>query len=645
MVALAFLLFCALPSVLGTEEEGEWSAYGRDAGGMRHSAVPQITVQNVEALAVAWTYRTGELETYRTPVMREKTAFEATPLMIAGKLYFTTPCDRVFALDAVTGKELWKFDPKIRQDRNYSEITSRGVAFWPDPLRPGEGRIFFGTIDGRLLALHSDTGLPCADFGDRGSIDLKKGVGAGDGGEYQVTSPPAIIGNRVVTGSSIADNWSAKTYSGVVRAFDTYSGKLSWSWDPVPREAGQTGYESWSGPIAHQTGAANVWAPLAVDAARDLIFAPTSSPSPDYYGGERLGQNLYSGSVVALQGSTGKIMWSFQTVHHDLWDFDIPMQPLLLEFPLAAKTIPAVAIGTKSGHIFILDRLTGRPLLPVEERTVPPSDIKGENASPTQPFPQTLPKFGLRAVTAADAWGLTAEQKEKARTRIQSLRNEGPFTPPSLAGSIHAPASVGGFHWGGLSFDPERGVLIGPVNRIATVIKLIPREEYDLKTKKGTRLGTEIGSMRQTPYVVERDYLFWRDHGLVPMTPPPWGTLAAVDLRHSTLKWEVPLGYMLDPQEHPEARAWGSVNFGGAITTASGLTFIAASFDGHLRAFETESGKLLWEAALPASAQATPMTYSAGPKRKQFVVICAGGHAKLGSALGDYVVAFALPDK
>ncbi|HEV8544227.1 MAG TPA: pyrroloquinoline quinone-dependent dehydrogenase, partial [Verrucomicrobiae bacterium] len=622
----------------------DWIAYGNDRGGLRHSRLGQITPENVQQLKIAWTYRTGELETYRMSVMKEKTAFEATPIMISGRLYLSTPSDRVIALEASTGRELWVYDPKVRQDRSYSEVTSRGVAFWPDPRQKQEGCIFVGTIDGRLIALHSATGRPCDDFGERGVVDLKKGAGADDSGQYQVTSPPAIIGELVVIGSSIADNRSALSESGVVRAFNTRSGQLVWSWDPVPRQSKESGYDTWSGAIAHNTGAANAWAPISADEAADLVFIPTSSPSPDYYGGERRGQNLHANSVVALRGSTGKLVWSFQTVHHDLWDFDVPMQPVLLELKSEGKAVPTVVVATKSGHIFVLDRQTGKPLLPIEERPVPTSDVDGESAWETQPFPTTLPTFGLRAVSVAEAWGLDSDQREKARARIQSLRNEGPFTPPGLRGSIHAPGSVGGFHWGGLTYDPDRGILIGPVNRIATVIKLIPRGEFDAQTKSGKRLEAEIGPMRQTPFVVQRDYLFWRQQGsLLPMTPPPWGTLAAIDLNHPGLKWEVPLGYMLDLNEHPQAKGWGSVNFGGATTTATGLAFIAASVDPHLRAFETETGKLLWEAALPAAAQATPMTYSAGPEKKQFLVICAGGHAKLGSQLGDYVIAFTLP--
>ena len=384
-----------------------------------------------------------------------------------------------------------------------------------------------------------------------------------------------------------------------------------------------------------------MWPPISADPARDLVSLPTTSPSPDYYGGERKGENLYANCVVALRASTGKLVWHFQTVHHDLWDYDVPMQPVLIELSQGLRNVPALVIGTKSGHIFVLHRETGEPLFPVEERGVPASNVPGEAAWPTQPYPATLPTFGLRRVTVDQAWGLTPADAEAARKRIAALRFDGPYTPVGLAATIEAPSNVGGFNWGGLSYDPARGIVVGAVNRLAAVVQLIPRAEAPARTGPNIRLEPEIGLMRQTPYVVERTYLVNFERGLVPMTAPPWGTLAAVNLLTGKLQFEVPLGTMLDPARFPEAEKWGSLSLGGPMTTASGLVFIAATRDNHLRAFDIETGALLWKAPLPAGAQATPMTYEVAGT--QYVVVAAGGHGKLGTTLGDYVIAFALP--
>jgi quinoprotein glucose dehydrogenase len=426
-----------------------------------------------------------------------------------------------------------------------------------------------------------------------------------------------------------------------VRAYDARSGALRWSWDPIPRQPGEPGAETWRGPIALQTGSANVWPPISADPERDLVFLPTTSPSPDYYGGERRGQNLFANCVVALRASTGKLVWHFQTVHHDLWDYDTPMQPALITLERDGTVVPAVAIGTKSGHIFVLHRETGTPLFPVEERSVPQTDVPGEETSPTQPFPANLPVFGLRRVTLDDAWGLTPADVDAARQRIAALRYEGPFTPVSLRGSIEAPSNTGGFNWGGLSYDPARGILVGAVNRFAAVVQLFPRAHAPAATGPNIRLESEVGPMLQTPYVMTRTYLLNFDRGGLPQTKPPWGTLAAVNLKTGALQFEVPLGFMLDPQQYPEAEQWGSISLGGPITTAGGLVFIGATRDNHLRAFDIETGTLLWQFVLPAGAQATPMTYEIAGT--QYVLIAAGGHGKLGTTLGDYVFAFALP--
>ncbi|GAB3947791.1 quinoprotein glucose dehydrogenase [Spirosoma harenae] len=618
----------------------EWPAYGNDAGGMRFSPLKQIDASNVKNLTVAWTFRTGELEHYKGTSAEEKAAFEATPVMVDGTLFFSTPTSRVFALDAATGQKKWEYNPDVYLRQDLSEITSRGVSVWPAPndkkASAGAGkRIFIATLDGRLIALNAQTGKLISSFGKEGSVDLRQGVG-----NISITSPPAVIGNMIVVGSSMGDNQRFNYERGVVRAYDAITGALRWSWDPIPRTKGDVGFDTWKGPAANQTGAANAWSIISADPERDLIFIPTTSPSPDYYGGERLGQNLCASSIVALRASTGKIVWHFQTVHHDIWDYDNAAQPLLFTFTQNGKAVPAVAVGTKMGHVFVLNRETGVPLLPVEERPVPKSDVPGEETFPTQPFPKTLPLLDLQKF---EPWGITPEDKAAAQRRIDGLRYDGPFTPPSMQGSIMAPGNVGGIHWGGMCYDPESGLLITNVNRMAAVVRLLSREKLATSLKDNQELlRAETGMQSGTPYVLKRSYMFARgESGIAMQTPPPWGTLVAINLKKGALAWEVPLGYMMDINKYPQAKQWGSLNFGGAIATAGGLVFVAASLDGHLRAFKTQDGSLQWEVPLPASGQATPMTYQMNGQ--QYVVIAAGGHGKLGTKLGDYVVAYRLP--
>ena len=620
--------------------KGQWANYGNDPGGMRYSPIDQINIDNVTQLNVAWTYQSGELETYEGTEVASKAAFEATPLMIDGILYFSTPTNRVIAVDAGSGREKWVYDPKVNLQREYSEITSRGVSKWIDynlqPADNGYMRILVATIDGRLIALDSKFGKPIASFGINGTVDLKKDVG-----RIQVTSPPAVIGDLIITGSTMGDNWRFDFPPGVVRAYDARSGKMMWSWDPIPRKSSDQGFDTWKGPKAQQTGAANAWAPLSVDIERDLVFVPTTCPSPDYYGGERLGDNLFANSIVALKASTGEVQWYFQTVHHDIWDYDNPAQPLLLDMEKDGESVPAVLLVTKMGHIFVFNRESGEHLFPIEEREVPSSDVPGEQAALTQPFPSVLPALGLRKVDLEDGWGLTPELEQVAKERISKYVNDGIYTPPSFEGTIVTPGNVGGMNWSGASYDPKRNIMVTNTNRLAALITLFPKENNTRASVNESYPRAEVAPQIGTPYIMSRDYLFTTVNGeLIMQTKPPWGTLAAVDLSNGQLKWEVPLGMMLDPDKYPDAVNWGSINIGGAITTASGLVFVAATMDGFFRAFNIENGELLWTAKLPAGGQATPMTYIW--EGKQYVVIAAGGHGKFGTKLGDYIVAYAL---
>jgi quinoprotein glucose dehydrogenase len=606
-----------------------WENYGNDPGGTRYSSAHQIDRTNVAQLHLAWTYRTGAMDE-KTELVR-KAAFEATPILIENKLFLSTPYSHVLSLDPQSGSKLWEYNARVDLAKNRSEVTSRGVSAWLDSkAKPGRLcrlRIFLGTLDGRLLALDGDTGRPCSDFGSKGIVDLTQGVDLAKewAGGYEVTSAPAISKDLVIVGSSIADNWKVDTERGIVRAYDVRTGKLRWTWNPTP----------WADTTKPRTGASNAWSTLSVDPEHDLVFIPTGSAAPDYYGGIRKGDNKWANSVVALRASTGDFVWGFQVVHHDLWDYDVASQPTLFAWK---DGTPAVVINTKMGHVFVLNRLTGAPLLPVEERPVPTSNIPGEDASPTQPFSTiTLVPEG---VSVSDAWGPTAEDLKWCQDKIKSLRAEGMFTPPSVQGTAVFPGNVGGVNWGSAAYDPSRHVMVANTNRLIASIKLIPREEYEAETHKDqdNRIFGEFGDQKGAPYGLYRSFLF--SPSKAPCNVPPWGTTEAVDLYTGKKLWDVPLGVML-PGNTAAGPSTGSINLGGPIVTAGGLVFTSAAMDLALRAFDIETGKELWKFELPAGGQATPMTYSSGGK--QYVVIAAGGHGKLGTKQGDYVLAFAIP--
>jgi quinoprotein glucose dehydrogenase len=646
LVGCSILLLAAL--AVG-QQQGDWMAYGRDAGGERYSPLDAINRDNVASLEVAWTFRTGDAY---EPKSGRPTAFEATPLHVDGTLYLSTPVGRVIALDPVTGQQRWAFDGKAPRDMGYGDFASRGVSAWPldsstSSARSRSRRIFIATIDARLIALDAKTGRPIPSFGDNGTVDLRKGLRIAPKGfaDYEVTSPPAVIGDTVVVGSAVQDNAYTAEPSGEVRGFDAVTGKLKWSWDPIPQDPSAVGADTWKNNSAKGTGAANAWSVIVADPARNLVFVPTGSASPDYYGGERLGANLFSNSVVALRADTGERVWHFQTVHHDLWDYDVASPPILFEWRKDGRTVPAVAVASKTGHLFILDRETGKPLIPVEERPVPKSDVPGEEASPTQPFPAAPRALARTSLTAEEAWGATDEDRAWCRDRIGKLRSDGFFTPPSLGGTLVVPGNVGGMAWGGIAHDRTNGLLIMPVNNLAAEVRLISRKDVDAERNAGRLSGDfEFGRQQGTPYALVRRLLLGPKTTL-PCTPPPWGTLAAVNASTGDVAWQVPLGQFPGTEKLPGAAEWGSIALGGPIATAGGLVFTAGTLEPAIYAFDARTGKRLWKGTLPTSARATPMTYL-GTDGRQYVVISAGGHGvQIGPPLGDHVVAFALPKK
>lgn len=648
LLVLPAMLFlgCTLSN---NRQEAEWPAYGRDVYGSRYLPASAINRENVHQLDVAWTYRTGEMNPeYAT---ERRASFQATPIMVDGTLYLSTPLGRVVALDPATGEERWEFDPNIKRDVPYGDFANRGVSTWLDESASEDDgcrrRIYVGTAQSQLIALDAKDGQPCGTFGSEGFVNLLEGlrISPFEPQAYTMTSPPVVANGLVVVGSSIADNTRPNPASGEVRAFDARTGKLLWSWDPIPQDPDDPAYPDWHGEMAHNTGGANAWSILSADPERDLVFIPTSSPAPDYYGGLRLGDNRYANSIVALRLSTGELVWAFQTVHHDLWDYDNASSPALTTIRKDGIDIPAVIQATKTGMMFILNRETGEPVFPVEERPVPASDILGEEASPTQPFTATTPPLSTHYLSLDDVWGVTEEDSIACYEIIKGLRNEGIFTPPSTQGTLAIPSNIGGAHWGGVAVDPVRQIAVVPVNRIASLVQLIPREDYDAGEFRAedTRLGHdyEYNRMYGTPYVMRRRMLL-SPSGL-PCSPPPFGALVAVDLKTGGILWDVPLGSYSRFAEPEEVDLipddWGSVNLGGAIITEGGLVFIAAALNDRLHAFDVETGQLLWTGKLPASGRATPMSYQLA-SGEQFVVISVGGGDAFGE--GDYVVAFRL---
>jgi membrane-bound PQQ-dependent dehydrogenase (glucose/quinate/shikimate family) len=621
MRAGQLIVLLALSSAASAQE---WTSYSGDVGGTRYSPLKQINRQNVKNLQRAWTYHTGEVDRGGNATDRHHIApFESTPLAIDGVLYLSAPSNRVIALDAEKGQEIWQFDPQAGRSGQREFFQHRGVAYWQNK-KADDRRILFGTFDGRLIALDAKTGKPCRDFGKNGVVDLRTGAAdAYPGAEYSVTSPPAIYQDLVITGAAVPE-YPSKGPSGMVRAFDVRSGKLVWTFHTVP-QPGEVGHASWEQDAWKDRTGANVWSLMSVDSERGLIFLPIGSASYDFYGADRKGLDLFSNSLVALEAATGKLVWYYQMVHHDIWDYDMPAQPTLITVRRDGREIPAVAQVTKMGFVFIFDRLTGKPLFPVEERTAPSSGVPGEAAWPTQPFPVKPPALVRQSFSEADITTVTPESNRYCMELFHSLENRGMFTPYGRKMTLVVPGTLGGATWSGGSFDRASGFLFVNANELGSVGAMEPQpagapEQY--------RRGSKDGEYAR----------FWDEHQW-PCQRPPWGTLTAVNVNKGEIAWKVPLG-VVDELKMPT----GTPNLGGSIVTAGGVVFIGATTDSRFRGFDASTGEQLWVASLEASAYATPMTYVGKKTGKQFVVIAAGGGGYFRGKVSDTLAAFALPD-
>jgi len=615
----------------------DWRAYGGTAAGLRHSGADQIDPANVAQLQRAWSFETGDTRAKRPEI--NSISFMATPLMVDDRVYLCSPTGKLFALDADSGRQIWMRDPQAKIG-NAQMLNCRGVSYHADVAASGAcaARILSMTVDGRLLATDALDGRACADFGIDGTVDLNRGLGKTDPLRSYTSSPPAIVGDTAILGSYVRDNYSKDDPPGVVRAYDVKSGRLLWAWDSARPDVGPASGEEggWT------RGSVNAWSVFSADPALGLVYLPTGNATPDHVGTHRSPQlERYASSIVALDVRNGKVRWHFQTVHHDIWDYDVPAQPVLFDYRRNGRSIPTLAAPTKQGDIFILDRATGRPLVEVAERQVPAGSIRGERYAPTQPRVRGFASFTPDDLTEADMWGTTPIDQLWCRIRFRSLDYQGLFTPPSVRGMLQWPGTFGILNWGSVSIDPERGLMIVNSSAIPQEVRLFPHGENSDRPA--------LAKDSHAPGYLPQD---GTDYGVsllpmlsplgIPCAAPPWGKLAAVDLSTGRIRWSRTLGTTRGTAPLGIAVP-GAFNLGGSVNTASGLTFIGAALDNRLRAFETATGKLLWEGDLPAGGQATPITYVSRKTGRQYVVIAAGGHAYMGTTPGDHVVAFALP--
>ncbi|HJP04246.1 MAG: hypothetical protein CL799_13485 [Chromatiales bacterium] len=624
--------------------ESDWPQYGGQEGGGRYSPLAQINRQNVDELELAWIYRTGAQE--RHPDLIELSGYQATPILLpaeaGGHLVTCTPFNRVIALDPVSGTERWTFDPELNtENRAAGRFNCRGLSQWTDSKLPVEAfcasRIVLATNDRRLISIDARTGKQCTDFGDNGQIDVTpiilelKPANQLEG--MQLMSPVAIVNDVIIIGGTANKFKDVSSMNGALRAFDVRTGENLWTFDTLIREG--------EGASDEMVGGANVWTTMSWDNERDLLFAPTASASPNFYGKLRPGDNRYANSILAIRASTGELVWHFQVVHHDVWDWDIPTHPLLVDITRDGKQIPVVVILTKTGVVFVLHRDTGEPFFEIEERPVPTDGIPGDQLSPTQPFPVKPPPLMNVGITPDDAWGFTIFDRNACRDKIASMRYGGYYEPPTPQGTVMYPMIGGGSNWGGGAFDPDRNILVTPIAQIPFFIRLIPNEQ--IEKSDHPMAGMPMGPpdfIKGAEYGLQQGPLM--SPSFSPCSKPPWYKLVGVDLDKGEIIWDRPLGVLDKLSPVPFPLEFGTPGSGGGIATGGGLVFIGASYDERFRAFDVETGKLLWEVNTPYSANATPMTYEVDGT--QFVVVSAGGHAWSPLPKGDYILAFALPD-
>jgi quinoprotein glucose dehydrogenase len=643
--AIASSEFKDLPADLPGQPPEDWRDYGRNPFGQRYSPLTQITPGTVPNLKVAWTFRTGDMQDKNDPV---ETTFEVTPIKVRDTLYLCSQHQRLFALDARTGQLRWSYDPKVQDNPTFQHLTCRGVSYHESApnaldtdgnLAPGDcpRTIFLPVNDGRMIALDADTGKTCDSFGDHGALDLQEGMGVKTAGFYEPTSPPIVSDKIIVISGAVIDNYSTREPSGVIRGFDIHTGKLVWAWDAGNADENQLP----SATHTYANNSPNSWTIAAFDAALGLVYMPMGVKTPDIWGGDRTPlMERYSSALVALDINTGKRVWAYQTVHHDLWDMDLPAQPSLVDVPTANGIVPAIMQPAKTGNIFVLDRRTGQLVVPAPERPTPQGAAPGDYSAPTQPFSELTFRPEAK-LTGADMWGATIFDQLACRILFHKLRYEGTFTPPSLEGTLVFPGNLGMFEWGGIAVDPVRLIAIANPIAIPFVSTLIPRgpanpAEPNAQHPPGSEIGVQ--PMYGAPYGVVL-HPFLSPLGL-PCKRPPWGFMAGIDLKTMKIVWMHRNGTIRDSAPLPIPFKMGVPSLGGPMTTAGGVAFLTSTTDYYIRAYDVADGKQLWEDRLPAGAQSTPMTYAVDGK--QYVVTAAGGHGSFGTKTGDYVIAYTL---
>ena len=671
VVIAAGNMFVAHPSVAPTGKgpgltpvdpahaQKDWAHYGNTEGGSRFAALDQINRGNVDKLKVAWTYHTGDVAISDGNGAED----QLTPLQVGDKVFICTPHNNLIALDADTGKELWK-NPINAQSKVWQRC--RGMAYFDatrqivQPTQPNSSqvitasvpagancqrRLLTNTIDARLIAVDADTGEFCQGFGNNGQVDLKAGLGDVPDSYYQLSSAPLMAGTTVVVGGRVADNVQTDMPGGVIRGFDVITGAMRWAFDPGNPEDKQAPADG----KTYVRSTPNSWAPMSYDPAMNTVFLPMGSSSTDIYGVERTKlDHTYGASILAVDATTGAEKWVYQTVHNDLWDFDLPMQPSLIDFTKDdGKTVPAVVIGTKAGQIYVLDRATGKPLTEVKDVPVKPSNIPDEPYSPTQPKSVGMPQIGAQTLTESDMWGATPYDQLLCRIDFKKMRYDGLYTAPGTDLSLSFPGSLGGMNWGSLSTDPVHGFIFVNDMRLGLWIQMIPSANKGAAAGGGEALNTGMGAvpLKGTPYAVNKNR-FLSVAG-IPCQAPPFGTLTAIDMKTRQVAWQVPVGTVEDTgplgiRMHLPIPI-GLPTLGGTLSTQGGLVFIAGTQDFYLRAYDSGNGKEIWKSRLPVGSQGGPMTYVSPKTGKQFIVITAGG-ARQSTDRGDYVLAYALPD-